>query len=386
MMANLAHFREKSHTAVTFSKGYDVAPNGSKIDWYARTKEIANEQAKNADAKCEESLDARAKGRGCCTGSDENTKKVERETYPDNENPQNRKKQKKATVSEEEESEKKATAFENVKNGEYEKEESVFENVEKEESEMDEPEKDEPEKEEYEKNESEEEAYGKEEYDKKEYEEEEEYEKEKKVEMTGPEKDGVKVGSYILKNNVLVDTFERAYYLSEKKKGRVSTERFIGALPRHVREGALLLCAHIDYEINDAYVLNEWPMSISNDWGRDISFTECMDNTLREASNCDLECDMGLLEFFKLLCGTAASLSASISHYNVDIEAYLGDVESTKAESDNGVVEKGEKTECDVGASVRHESDTSAGLSGNDIKCKSESDSESDSEGESEGE
>jgi hypothetical protein len=118
------------------------------------------------------------------------------------------------------------------------------------------------------------------------------------------------VGGYVVENEELRQVFERAYTMKE----RVSTMRFIAALPEHLLPQALKLCQDVGYEINETYTPTESILS----WEKNICFTDRVDEALRKASS-----DVDLVHFLKLLFRTSLTLSSLITKKGCDVDAYI---------------------------------------------------------------
>ncbi|GMH55015.1 hypothetical protein TrST_g9759 [Triparma strigata] len=118
----------------------------------------------------------------------------------------------------------------------------------------------------------------------------------------------------------VIEVFKVAYAMSvEKKAGRVSMDRFIAALPQHVKApmAKLTEAAQYDCELVVPNVLPEVP----ENWAELVCFSSCVENTLKR---CVAPTD--LVTFLRLLCGTAASLSGSIEAQDVDVERFLAQI------------------------------------------------------------
>jgi hypothetical protein len=117
----------------------------------------------------------------------------------------------------------------------------------------------------------------------------------------------------------LIATFSTAFTLSAKKRGfRVSTERFLAALPETHKEQMLRLCKDAQSECKMSVSAADLPAPpLPADWQDKICFSTCIERTL-------LKCQPGtdLTTFLRLLCTTAVRLHCVVDR-SLPIELYL---------------------------------------------------------------
>lgn len=113
--------------------------------------------------------------------------------------------------------------------------------------------------------------------------------------------------------------FYRAYTFSVKKHGgRVSTERFLAALPVLRKAEMQRLCDDAQNECKMSVTASDMPTAdVPMDWQERICFSTCIESTL-------LKCkpNTHLVAFLKLLCATAVRLHC-IADRNIDVAAYF---------------------------------------------------------------
>ena len=116
-----------------------------------------------------------------------------------------------------------------------------------------------------------------------------------------------------------VQTFATAFTFSAKKRGyRVSTERFLAALPVKFKERMAKLCADAGNECKLTVPEADLPApELPADWQERICFSTCIEATLQKCTECT-----SLWCFLKLLCSTAIRLHFIIDR-NMPLDAYL---------------------------------------------------------------
>jgi len=118
-----------------------------------------------------------------------------------------------------------------------------------------------------------------------------------------------------------ISVFATAFTLSAKKRGcRVSTERFLAALPDYRKEQMVRLCKDAQNECRFIVKSEDLPAPmLPPDWQEHICFSTCVETTL-------LKCKPGtdLTTFLKLLCSTAVRLHCIVDR-NLPVDAYLTD-------------------------------------------------------------
>jgi hypothetical protein len=116
-----------------------------------------------------------------------------------------------------------------------------------------------------------------------------------------------------------VDVFATAFTLSAKKRGnRVSTERFLAALPDYHKASMTRLCEDAKSECKMSASASDLPApELPPDWQEQICFSTCIESTL-------LKCGSGtdLVAFLKLLCKTAVRLRCIVDR-SLPIDSYL---------------------------------------------------------------
>jgi len=104
-------------------------------------------------------------------------------------------------------------------------------------------------------------------------------------------------------NEDVIDTFKRAYAISViGKNGRVSTERFLVALPDEFREVMQQIASESEY-----YVDLDTPRQVGEvdpDWQQKILFSNCVENALITSLTGSRK---GLHDFLKILTSTAVA-------------------------------------------------------------------------------
>jgi len=116
-----------------------------------------------------------------------------------------------------------------------------------------------------------------------------------------------------------VAVFATAYTLSAKKRGgRISTERFLAALPDARKDQMARLCRDAQNECKMCVSAGDLPApTLPDDWQELVTFSTCIESTLFK---CAPRTD--LVTFCKLLCKTAVRLHC-ICDRNIDVDAYL---------------------------------------------------------------
>ena len=116
-----------------------------------------------------------------------------------------------------------------------------------------------------------------------------------------------------------IQVFATAFTFSAKKRGgRVSTERFLAALPVSFKEQMARLCADAGSSCKMTVPEADLPApELPSDWQERICFSTCLESTLRKCSH-----RTDLLRFLKLLCTTAARLHGIVDR-NMPLDLYL---------------------------------------------------------------
>ena len=119
-----------------------------------------------------------------------------------------------------------------------------------------------------------------------------------------------------------IEVFARAFQLSAKKRGnRVSTERFLAALPDAHKAQMTQLCVVAQNECKMSIAAADLPApALPIDWQEKICFSTCIENTLRKCSSRPSKVD--LTDFLTLLCRTAVRLNCIVDR-NLPVEAYI---------------------------------------------------------------
>merc|ERR1712007_2268 len=104
-------------------------------------------------------------------------------------------------------------------------------------------------------------------------------------------------------NAEVVETFKQAYAISViGKEGRISTERFLAALPEEHRRQMQQIANESDYHVD-----LDMPRprgEIDPDWQRKMLFSNCVENALLESMHGNRK---GLHGFLKILSTTAVA-------------------------------------------------------------------------------
>lgn len=120
-------------------------------------------------------------------------------------------------------------------------------------------------------------------------------------------------------DDALVSTMAVAFTLSAKKRGgRVSTERFLAALPFDRKTQMAKLCADAKSDCKMSVSATDLPApDLPANWQDLICFSTCIETAL-------LKCTPGtdLVAFLKLLCANAVRLHA-VADRNLDVDSYL---------------------------------------------------------------
>ena len=118
----------------------------------------------------------------------------------------------------------------------------------------------------------------------------------------------------------LISVFATAFTFSAKKRGyRVSTERFLAALPETYKKQMTKLCKDAQSECKMSVGESDLPApELPKDWQEKVCFSTCIQSTL-------LKCGpgpIGIADFLKLLCTTAVRLHC-IADRNLPVDLYL---------------------------------------------------------------
>lgn len=120
----------------------------------------------------------------------------------------------------------------------------------------------------------------------------------------------------------LVSVFATAFTLSSKKRDcRVSTERFLAALPHKYKEQMMALCRAAQSEVKMTVREEDLPApALPEEWQEKICFSTCIESTLHR---CTAD-RTTIVEFLKLLSMTAVRLHCIIDRNLIDsIDSYL---------------------------------------------------------------
>ena len=116
-----------------------------------------------------------------------------------------------------------------------------------------------------------------------------------------------------------IKVFATAYTLSARKRGgRVSTERFLAALPDHFKFQVARLCKDAQNDCKMSVTEADLPApKLPADWQAKICFSTCIESTLLKCTP-----DTNLVKFLKLLCTTASRLHCIVD-LDMPIDSYL---------------------------------------------------------------
>lgn len=116
-----------------------------------------------------------------------------------------------------------------------------------------------------------------------------------------------------------VSVFATAFTLSARKRSnRVSTERFLAALPDRHKEWMARVIADADSDCKMSVAADDLPApELPADWQEKICFSTCLESTL-------LKCrpETSLVAFLKHLCATAVRLHCVVDR-NMKLDSYL---------------------------------------------------------------
>jgi hypothetical protein len=110
-----------------------------------------------------------------------------------------------------------------------------------------------------------------------------------------------------------VAVFRAAYANSEQ--GRISTDRFLAALPPTEKAAMIRLCAAAQYDCDFSAPVGACFLT-GDGWQSRVRFSTCVEKTLKNCS----EPGTDLVMVLKLLCATASRLSANIAANSVDVD------------------------------------------------------------------
>ena len=116
-----------------------------------------------------------------------------------------------------------------------------------------------------------------------------------------------------------IEVFATAYTLSARKRGcRVSTQRFLAALPAKYKRQMTSLCADAQNDIRLSVNPADLPApELCADWQEKICFSYCVESTLHKCAP-----GTDVVAFLKLLCSTACALHCIVDK-NMPVEEYL---------------------------------------------------------------
>ena len=110
--------------------------------------------------------------------------------------------------------------------------------------------------------------------------------------------------------------FATAFLYSSNNSYRVSTDRFLSALPGANKEQMKRLCRDAQTELN-FIVPTDIPETLPADWQENICFGRCIERTLHKSGP-----GTNLVSFLKLLCTTATRLKCIVD-CNLPVDAYF---------------------------------------------------------------
>ena len=118
-----------------------------------------------------------------------------------------------------------------------------------------------------------------------------------------------------------LDVFATAFTISAKKRGyRVSTERFLAALPDKYKAQMMRLCMDAQSDCKMSVSESDLPTpELPSDWQEKICFSTCIESSLIK---CSSQTNVSLVTFLKLLCETAVRLHCIVDR-NLPINDYL---------------------------------------------------------------